>query len=48
MTKKQIQDQIDAIRKTVAEIDGDKNKAKQFLLDAGIIKNKKMIKRKRN
>ena len=44
MTKKQIQDQIDAIKKTIAEIDGDKNKAKQFLIDSGIIKT---MKRKR-
>ena len=41
MTKKQIADQVNAIKKVVAEIGGDKNKAKQFLLDAGIIKDKK-------
>ena len=41
MTKKQIADQVNAIKKVVAEIGGDKNKAKQFLLNAGIIKDKK-------
>lgn len=44
MTKKQIAEQIEAIKKVVADIGGDKNKAKQFLLDAGIIKTKKMKK----
>jgi len=43
MTKKQITDQINAIRKVVAEIGNDKNKANQFLLDAGIIKKKKYV-----
>jgi hypothetical protein len=41
MTYKQIKEQINAIRKVVVEIGNDKNKAKQFLIDAGIIKEKK-------
>jgi hypothetical protein len=42
MTYKQIKEQINAIRKVVVEIGNDKNKAKQFLIDAGIIKERKM------
>jgi hypothetical protein len=42
MTYKQIKEQINAIRKVVAEIGNDKNKAKQFLIDAEIIKERKM------
>jgi hypothetical protein len=40
MTYKQIKEQIDAIRKVTADI--CKNKAKQFLIDSGIIKERKM------
>jgi hypothetical protein len=42
MTYKQIKEQINAIRKVVVEIGNDKNKAKQFLIDSGIIKERKM------
>lgn len=42
MTKKQIAELVDAIRKVMADIGGDKKKSKQFLIDAGIIKTKKM------
>jgi hypothetical protein len=42
MTYKQIKEQINAIRQVVVEIGNDKNKAKQFLIDAGIIKERKM------
>jgi hypothetical protein len=42
MTYKQIKEQINAIRQVVVEIGNDKNKAKQFLIDAGIIKETKM------
>jgi len=47
MTYKQIKEQINAIRQVTADICKDKNKAKQFLIDAGIIKERKM-KRKLN
>ena len=48
MTEKQIQEQIDAIRKATAEACKSKESAIQFLTDAGIIKMKrKTIKRKR-
>jgi hypothetical protein len=42
MTYKQIKEQIDAIRKATADICKNKNKAKQFLIDSGIIKERKM------
>ena len=47
MTHKQIEEQVNAIRKVTVDICKNKNKAKKFLLDAGIIKERKM-KRKLN
>jgi hypothetical protein len=38
MTSQQIQEQVDAIREVSAELLKDKKRARQFLIEAGIIR----------
>lgn len=44
MTKKQIDEQVKAIKRATKEACQSKESARQFLIDAGIIKKKKMKK----